>query len=354
MREIVFDPSYNPQNKYIGIIKDMLLDSGVRIYSFGKVFRHPRLFLRIGYFHFNWFENIVASNPLQATFYFLRQVFKVFLLKLFQKKIVWTMHNMQPHKAKYLFYQKVLLRLIIKSAYKIVTHSRSSAAILKNNYQVSENKIAYLPHPNYINQYGEVKADKALLQDTRIHLLFVGLIKPYKNIELLIDVCRELPSDQFKFEVVGNCKDSIYLNDLKERSRDLDNFILTPKFIDDEEIPCYLASCDAVILPYNIQSSLNSGSAMLAFSYKKTVVIPKIGTVKDYESHIPFSYEYDGTAKDHFMQLKNVLMELQKFTSLEGKRQIAQYGLDIYHVIANETSNEKMKSILSKIYSDEN
>ena len=52
-----------------------------------------------------------------------------------------------------------------------------------------------------------------------------------------------------------------------------------------------------MLIPLDIKSSLNSGSSVLAFTMGKTVIIPKIGTVRDFPRELMFSYEYENESE---------------------------------------------------------
>ncbi|MGX7835548.1 glycosyltransferase, partial [Campylobacter fetus subsp. venerealis] len=122
--------------------------------------------------------------------------------------------------------------------------------------------------------------DKVDKSDTRLKLLFLGAIKPYKNIELLIDLAKKFPLD-IQLTVAGNPSSDSYRSELEALALDTQNIKLDLTFIPDEELPGYIHESDLLILPYSLASSLNSGTVILAFSYGRTVICPRIGTIDD-------------------------------------------------------------------------
>src|SRR5690606_26045338 len=116
---------------------------------------------------------------------------------------------------------------------------------------------------------------------------------------LLIDVVGTFGHD-VRLTIAGKAIDEGYQRKLVDRAAGAGNVTLLPYFIPDGELVQLLGQADTVVLPYDLASSLNSGTVILAFSYKKTVICPEIGTMSDLDSHMEdtFCYRYD-TAEQH-------------------------------------------------------
>jgi len=57
--------------------------------------------------------------------------------------------------------------------------------------------------------------------------------------------------------------------------------LLRPDHVADSELQNYLRAADVVVLPY--QEILNSGSAVLALSFDRPVLMPRLGAAEDLE-----------------------------------------------------------------------
>ena len=55
----------------------------------------------------------------------------------------------------------------------------------------------------------------------------------------------------------------------------------------------YLKCADVLVAPYNKESSLNSGTLWMAMSYKKSMILPRIGCVKDIPNYNDLLYVYN-------------------------------------------------------------
>ncbi len=144
-----------------------------------------------------------------------------------------------------------------------------------------ENKIYKIPHPNYIGVYPEPYVRTTKTSDDILNILYVGQVNKYKNIDLLINAVNSLNNNRIHLHIAGNCKDKVYKDYLTNTSENK-NISFDFRFIPDNELVQIISKNDIVAIPYSLESSLNSGTIFLAFSYKKTVIAPMIGTLKEF------------------------------------------------------------------------
>jgi glycosyltransferase involved in cell wall biosynthesis len=172
--------------------------------------------------------------------------------------------------------------------------------------QKYEKKTISVPHGDYFNNYPlsnfNIKEYYSIPQENNI-LLFIGQIRLYKNIELLIDAFKnsKLSKGNWTLLICGDGKLNI------QSSK---NVILDFNFIPDEKMRAYLEQSSLLIAPYNKKSSLNSGALWLACSFAKPFILPDIGCVRDIPNRDEFLYVYDyANRKEH---LKNLTETLNK------------------------------------------
>ena len=63
-------------------------------------------------------------------------------------------------------------------------------------------------------------------------------------------------------------------------------------FVENDDIGCLMKAADILIQPYDIKSSLNSGSCYLAFSFERTVICPEIGSTMEFPPELTYTYDY--------------------------------------------------------------
>ncbi len=277
--KIIFNPPVNTENKYIDILVDGLLERGYQVERLDDFFSSWSHFKSIRLVHLNWFENLDDSSLTSTLKSFFRKITVLIAIRLGNKKLVWTMHNRLSHEKKSGKWSNYLTHLLVYWADAIVIHSEVSRNLLIERYKQPRGKIVHIPHPDFVSVYGPA-LDNPIHEDTTLRLLFIGAIKPYKNIELLIEACGKFDKS-LMLTIAGNPKTDSYGTELKALASKYRNMRLCLEFIPDGELPGLLSKADILVLPYNLESSLNSGTVILAFSYRKTVICPKIGTIED-------------------------------------------------------------------------
>jgi len=334
--KIAFFPYESTENKYVNIIIEILKSiNGIKVYPF----------VPLDYLRFSrkmWGANVVWLNWFELDHGRVKNMLKIFvliLLKVTGKKIIYTLHNRKLHNKD----TSILSRLLQNSIYYfcdiIVIHSKISVHDLPKKYIV---KTQYIPHPNYIGEYGDSKGKEA---STKLRLLFLGQVKPYKNIELLIKTASEWNPNEVELTIAGKPISEEYKSELLNLAAGK-NIKFVFEFVKDDEMSEYLGNCDLLVLPYDISSSLNSGTVILAFSYAKTVICPLIGTVGDLTNKEFLTYTYNDST-EHLAALKQ---QIQKATTLKSNdNQIFDnWGQIMYNEVYQSNSKDKIKQIIEQ------
>ena len=304
--DIIFNPPVNKENQYIQILVGELRAKGYRIHPLDNFFSSFKHFKSIKLVHLNWFENVDDSGFFVAMRSFMRKLVVLTAIRISGKPLVWTMHNRTSHEQGLTFFSRTITRLLIRWSHRIIIHTRQSEPILASYGANIVRKAVYLPHPNFIGIYGDIPADTAH-DGHKLHLLFTGMVKPYKNLELLIEVVGKLVG-QVQLTIAGKAIDASYERQILEMAREAGNVELMPYFVPDSELAALIVKADLLVLPYDLSSSLNSGTVILAFSYKKTVICPEIGTITDMGERQAdiFHYHYNIKEEHHTALLEQI------------------------------------------------
>jgi glycosyltransferase involved in cell wall biosynthesis len=142
-----------------------------------------------------------------------------------------------------------------------------------------------IPIGNYIGLYGlprDRAASRAALelpQEGPV-LLCLGALRPYKNVEGLIDAFGMLSeAGRGTLLIAGAAKSPVYAAELLARARGVPGVQVRATFVPDAELPTYLAAADFVVLPY--RKLLTSAMLLCALSYARPVVAPAFGPVRE-------------------------------------------------------------------------
>ena len=344
MKTVFIYPANNNENQYVNIQEAAIKKSGNNVtYSLKD-------FLKTDYFLLNWFETLGGNKKLD----YVKKCFKLFMIKLFNKRILWVLHNKKPHtkdsKDKSTKLSIKLMKKLLKQSYKIIILCDESKTVLKSLCKAPklyENKIYKIPHPNYIGVYPETADKSTKTSDDILNILYVGQVNKYKNIDLLIDVVTSLNNEKIHLHIAGNCKDKEYKDYLTASSKNK-NLSFDFRFIPDNELVEIISNNDIVALPYSYESSLNSGTIFLAFSYKKTVIAPMIGTLKEF-SDSSFFYGYDYKTEDeHKENLKTMIKQV--YADFEkNKNVLSEKGQAAYNIVKEENSVEMISGLYKEL-----
>lgn len=266
--------------------------------------RNWNFFIHSDIFWLNWYENIDHRSIYTTIYSILRKLVELFLMKILRGKIFFVFHNKQPHEVSFYRLTIWFMRYLLRCSDVIVVLCDESRDVINNILNVkSLNKVVKISHPAYKcipKQYPSCCPNKFVV-------LFLGLIRPYKNIELILELALKYP--EFDFVISGMICDTSYGDMLKDKAERVSNIYLEYKHNTDEELNKLMEEASVLVLPYHKASSLNSGMAMYAFSKGLNVVMPEIGTVKELKNRdLVFSYSYKNP-QDHFMALEESLLK---------------------------------------------
>ncbi|GAB4196575.1 MAG: hypothetical protein OHK0022_14230 [Roseiflexaceae bacterium] len=272
-------------NPYLELLYAPMADLGVEV-------RRPRAraalaeLLRGGaghILHLHFFDELTQRPALAQTV--ARSLGFLGMLAALRRRgvrLVWTAHNQAPHELRHPHWAFVVYRTVARWSTAIIAHSNAARAALEDRYGALPH-CTVIPHGNYIGRYGplreRVQARETLgLPAAGRLLLCVGMLRPYKQIEALIDAFAALPpATRGTLLIAGQPKDAAYAAELERRAAGVAGVLLRASFVPDDQLALYLAAADAVTLPY--RSLLTSGMLLGALSYARPVVAPAFGPV---------------------------------------------------------------------------
>lgn len=253
--------------------------------------------------HYHWLE----FQDVKAAAGILWKLFCIFLYKLLGGKLVWTIHNKEPHRGKWLTLNYLVRRWMARQANKLHVHCETVIPELSQYFQVPSHKFFVHPHPQFpAHSYDQKKAIHALQKhyglpikpEQRLFLIF-GNIARYKRIGEVIDLFTKLPASN-KLLIAGRVKkgNSSYYVSIKKRADRQDHIHLIDRYITEEHIPSFFNGMDYLI--YNHRQLIASGVVELARSYNKRIIAPREGCLREMEKR-PNLYLFDnqGELRNH-------------------------------------------------------
>ncbi len=257
------------------------------------------------YVWLHWYENGVADYDK-----FLYKISVIGLWRRQGRKVIFHIHNKKPHESKVPSVSHALMTVLADSSDHVSIMSTATKDALKDIWYYGNDfsQVSKVPHPNYIGAYGSISKPVSLNKKT-LKILFFGLVRPYKGVEHLLDATKGL--ENLEISIVGKPLNPEYAREIRALCAGRKDVTLRLEHIKDKEVPKIFAEHHIVALPYNIDSSLNSGAAILALSYARTVVGTNNGTLSDIKnSSLYFGYDYSSES-DHAIQLRKVIKTIQ-------------------------------------------
>ena len=234
---------------------------------------HAR-FSSVSIFHFHiFYTNILV-------------LFNLILVKLLFGRVVLTIHDVNSfsQKDKSAFISNLVYRL----ANIVLTHNQFSRLEIYKIAPYFSSKIFVVPHGNY-TPFIDIEEDKIksksylkLPEDKKI-LLFFGMIKKIKGLELLLQSLRKVIVNNP--DIVLLIAGKVWENDFESYQKIIsdnnleDYCILHTKFMSHNDVRYYYCASDLVVLPY--KKIYQSGVLMMALSYARPVLTSNLPPLKE-------------------------------------------------------------------------
>lgn len=190
-------------------------------------------------------------------------------------KTVTVVHNAIPHEPK--FFDKPLARRFFRLNDVLVSMCDAVTADIRS--LCPDARIVQRPHPVY-DHFGQ-KQDKAEAQrqlglDPGLRtLLFFGLIRDYKGLDLLLDAM-PLLGPGYQLVVAGESYGSFDKYQAQiDASGCAGRIHVFNRYIDDEQVPGFFSAADVCVLPY--RSATQSGITAIALHFEVPVVATPVG-----------------------------------------------------------------------------
>jgi glycosyltransferase involved in cell wall biosynthesis len=169
----------------------------------------------------------------------------------------------------------IAMRRLLRRMDRVVALSEYGAGVLRDR-GVDPARIRVIPHGafDYLTRLRDEHPLAAELAATDAPVvLFFGLIRPYKGVDVLLDAFRSI--DGAELWVVGRPfgVDLATLTTAAAAARSTVRFV--PRFVDDSEVPSLFRRADLVVLPH--RDAEQSGVLYTALAFGKPIVMSDVG-----------------------------------------------------------------------------
>lgn len=237
--------------------------------------------------HLNWpAEDVLReTRMLRAAAKLVRFWIRVRVARAKNVKIFWTVHNLKLHEARHPVLARAFWQLFLPNIDGLILMSRSTVERVHHKLpHTNACPIFVIPHGHYRGAYSDSVDRKSArarlgLNKSDFIVSFFGQIRPYKGVSTLVKSFRQLGQPGTSLIVAGKPLDRKIASEVTKAAAGDPKVRLHLEYIDRDSVQFFLRAADLVVLPYT--EILNSGSALLALSFDRPILVPAMGAIPD-------------------------------------------------------------------------
>lgn len=199
--------------------------------------------------------------------------------------VVWTIHDISHHEAAFPKVELAFSRWLFRKADALIVHSEAARKAVERQWNVKcDDRLSIIPHGNYIGSYANHgdrdAARKTLKLDSgKLVILFLGIIRPYKGVLELIEAFKGNNVPDVELVIAGKPLSDELSAQIRSTIGGNTAIHFFPGRVEDDRIQDYFNAADLVVFPYT--KALTSGALILAMSFGRACVAPKMGALED-------------------------------------------------------------------------
>lgn len=299
---VLASPAYRTRNgnPYNALLSDSLNAYGISV----REYRTVDMLLRRGsIWHIHWPEHALhRSSQLRAALSLLHFTLKLVLARVTRTRIVWTVHNLHGHDASYPLLDRILRTVVARVVDGWIALSDEAADASRQAFPPLRTKpSAVVPHGHYRGAYSVPDVPHDVRKELHLPgfgpvILFFGQVRPYKNLDGLIDAFKQVPGEDCILLVAGKADADARARVSKAAAKD-SRIVAHLGFVSNERLALYFEAATVTVLPYS--RFLNSGAALLSLSYDTPILVPNAGSMPSLHRAVghPWVQTYDGTLR---------------------------------------------------------
>src|ERR1700722_6734076 len=283
---ISLSPLNSTLNKYVDLFSKAISDQQYSICEFRW---RPAILCKSNVVILHWPTEFFTTEGKLATIKSIIKIATIWLSKyLWRTRFIWVAHNAAPHDT--VKSAPRLTRWFLRSLDGIIFLSAYSRNLIGNLYpEIRDRRSLVTVHGHY-RDIALTPLTPSPIPAGDVKLVYIGLVRPYKNLEILVDAATRVSGIQLL--VAGMAKDRSVGDALRARAAQAQHIKLdlweTP--ISDSKFEAIVDFADAIVLPY--RTVLNSGAAIFALSRNRPLLAPNIGSLPELRETVGSDWIY--------------------------------------------------------------
>ena len=205
------------------------------------------------------------------------------MLRIRRIPLVGTGHNERSHEQHHPKLESLVFAVFDRTVAGMTYPSATSRdAVQAARPLLRDLPSAVVPLVNYRWEVtgisrAEARAKLGLPADDTV-ILFLGLIRPYKNVPHLIRTFRQLNRPGTHLLIAGNPDDDL-VPEIEAAAGGDERVHLFLRYIEPTEVSDLMAAANGLAMPF--RRVMNSGSAVMALSHDRPILLPRVGALEE-------------------------------------------------------------------------
>jgi beta-1,4-mannosyltransferase len=200
-------------------------------------------------------------------------------------RLIWTVHNLRAHEGLYPALEEQFWQDFLPLLDGAVHLSQAGRTAAEARFPALAARAGWvIPHGDYRTEYvtrldrSEARRRLGVAPEAPL-VLFSGRIRPYKNVPALLSAFADVPDRDARCLITGSPADASLRAEIERAASRDPRVRLDLRHLKRTELAAAHRAADLVVLPY--REILNSGSALLALSLDRPVLVPKLGALAE-------------------------------------------------------------------------
>lgn len=326
---------------------EKFLNSNIEnIYNyFDKVWKSPYFITKFYFYIIGLIKSIIKAKKEKCHIVHLHQfhldsnlILTIIFCKIFFNRLVLTVHDVDSFQKKKKGINIIFAFILKLLVNKFIVHNKFSSTKFSSKLKINP---IIIKHGSYINFYNSKPYDPS---NKKFNLLFFGLIKESKGLDVLLESLVVLKKNDIAFNLIIAGRP--WQNDFSKYQNIIDNNNLNENisthlhFISENDLITYFENCDLVILPY--REIFQSGVVLKAMSLKRAVLCSNLPA---FEELINDSYN------GYIFESENPLSLAEKLIKINNQSEKIVDVVEVaYNILKRDFSWNDIGFNLKKLY----